>query len=234
MVKASQNRLSKRNPRQREEILRRAKAARRLMLGEAEWDVQHPNLSQSGKDVYVGGTWVLEMSGRVECGEYNEIFWKIAKPEKDHPVPTMWGTFNEESEGVLKISRQVGGQSEPSLSMQAIRHEPFFEDLDCSCNFLSSGTIQFPSTNTCKGAWWCEEGTFEFTGRKVTIDCSVTVNQCEEAFKEATNEWRIKRENQLRMHLGLYNGERQEIPSVQRYIRALSCEKLKFFLVPDA
>jgi len=150
-----------------------------------EIDEMHHDLVKHGDGGDIGGTWQLDMPELTSNYQSGDITWKVASPDDSGYV---WASFDLLIlEGVVRISwpgkKSAWKGRERKFSWKGCETG----EGEIQCDSSNGGTVTFTSASTCSGTWWGAYGTFEFTGKKISLEMSASVDHLEDEF-ESYNE----------------------------------------------
>jgi hypothetical protein len=149
-----------------------------------EIDRKHQEILLQRNDEDVGGIWSLDMPYITDHYMRGDITLKILPPERSGQV---WGSFNLLIlEGVLCIhlGKEWKGKERAIIwrGMETGEGQIQFDET------RQGGSITFITANTCAGTWWSTYGSWEFSGKKISMDVDVSVRELKADFEESYDE----------------------------------------------
>lgn len=143
-----------------------------------ESNKDHQRSVQDGNDDDIAGTWQFDMPELTENYQSGDITWEIAQLDSSG---FRWASFDLLIlEGVVRINWD--GKWKGKEKRFAWRGTETGEG-EIQYSDSNGGTITFTSANKCIGKWWGAYGTFEFKGKKVSKDATVSNNECKSMFE---------------------------------------------------
>jgi len=159
----------------------RAQLRAKEIAQQNEIDEMHRDLVKRGDGGDIGGTWHLDMPELTSNYQKGDITWEIVSPDDSGFV---WASFDLLIlEGVVRIS-WPGPRSAWKGQERKFRWKGTETGEGViQCDSSNGGTVTFTSASTCSGTWWGTYGTFEFTGKKISRQTSLSIDDLEEEFE---------------------------------------------------